>query len=45
MPLSIPNTASLVGAEVFNQSVALVVGINAANMVSSNGLELSIGDI
>ncbi len=44
-PLSIPNTASLVGAEVFNQSVALVVGINAANMVTSNGLELSIGDI
>jgi hypothetical protein len=43
--LAIPNTASLVGADVFSQSVALVPGINAASMVSSNGLGLSLGDI
>ena len=44
-PLAIPNTAALVGTEVRNQSVALVLNINPAHMVTSNGLELSIGDI
>ncbi|MGK0263419.1 MAG: hypothetical protein ACI8UD_002070, partial [Planctomycetota bacterium] len=43
--LSIPSTAALIGTEVLNQSVALVLNINAANMVTSNGLELSLGDI
>ncbi|MFT7537321.1 MAG: hypothetical protein ACI85K_003279, partial [Hyphomicrobiaceae bacterium] len=43
--LSIPSTAALIGTEVLNQSVVLVLNINAANMVTSNGLELSLGDI
>ena len=44
-PLAIPSTTTLVGTEVFNQSVALVLNINAANMVNSNGIKLKIGDL
>jgi hypothetical protein len=44
-PLTVPNTVTLVGSKVFNQSTVLALNINAAHMVTSNGLELSIGDV
>lgn len=43
--LPIPNAPSLIGTKVFNQSVVLALNINSANMVTSNGLELTIGDV
>jgi hypothetical protein len=42
--LPIPNDPTLVSAKVHGQSVMLVPNINAFNMVTSNGLELLIGD-
>ena len=43
--LAIPNNPTLVGTKVLGQSVILAPNINAANMVTSNGLELLIGDV
>jgi hypothetical protein len=43
--LAIPNTPSLVSTKVLNQSVVFALNINAAHMVTSNGLELKIGDV
>lgn len=42
---TIPNTPSLIGTKVLNQSVVFALNINAAHMVTSNGLELAIGDV
>ena len=38
-----PNTPSLAGQVLLNQSAVMVLGINAFNMVTSNGLEFIIG--
>jgi hypothetical protein len=38
-----PNTPSLAGTILLNQSAVMVLGINAFNMVTSNGLEFVVG--
>ena len=43
--LTVPNTPTLISTKVFNQSAVFALNINAAHMVTSNGLELSIGDV
>jgi hypothetical protein len=44
-PLTIPNNPALVGSKVLNQSAVLVLGINPANIATSNGIEMTIGDV
>jgi hypothetical protein len=43
--LGIPNSNALIGTKVLNQSAVLVLNINPFNIVTSNGLELTIGDV
>ncbi|MBZ0154420.1 MAG: hypothetical protein K8J09_23075 [Planctomycetes bacterium] len=43
-PLSIPNNLALVGSHVYTQGIALVMGLNPFGFISSNGVDLSIGD-
>jgi len=43
--LTIPSATNLIGTQVYNQSVVFALNINPANMVTSNGLELKIGDV
>ena len=44
-PLSIPSSNSLIGTKVLNQSAVMVLNINPFHIVTSNGLELTIGDV
>ena len=44
-PLSIPTSTSLIGAKVHTQSGVMVLNINPFNIATSNGLELTIGDV
>ena len=43
--LSIPSSSSLIGSKVRNQSAVFVLNINPFHTVTSNGLELTIGDV
>ena len=45
MPLSIPNNPALQGLHVFAQSVAFAAGANPLGMVSSNGVDLRLGNL
>jgi hypothetical protein len=45
VPLGIPNNAGLVGMHVFAQSVTFSAGFNAMNMLSSNGVDLGLGNL
>ncbi len=42
--LAVPSHSSWLGARIQCQSYAFVPGINAAGAISSNGLELVLGD-
>jgi len=44
-PLSIPSSTTLIGTKVQAQSGVMVLNINPFNIATSNGLELTIGDI
>jgi len=44
-PLGIPSSNSLIGTKVLNQSAVMVLNINPFHIVTSNGLELTIGDV
>ena len=44
-PLSIPNNLALVGLHFYTQGIALVMGLNPFGFISSNGVDLSIGDM
>lgn len=43
IPLLVPPSGAVLGTDVYLQSVSQVVGINAAGLISSNGLRLRIG--
>ncbi|MFK7740590.1 MAG: hypothetical protein AB8H80_09730 [Planctomycetota bacterium] len=43
--LSIPNTASLIGGVVYAQGAVFASGINALNLVTSNGVLATLGDV
>ena len=44
-PLSIPTSTSLIGAKVHTQSGVMLLNFNPFNIATSNGLELTIGDV
>jgi hypothetical protein len=41
----VPNNPIIIGLHVFAQGVALVPGVNAAGILSSNGVDLMVGNI
>ncbi|MFT7534666.1 MAG: serine protease AprX [Hyphomicrobiaceae bacterium] len=45
IPVMIPNNPALIGQEVQNQSLVLVPNSNPAQLVTSNGVRLLLGDI
>jgi hypothetical protein len=44
VPLAIPAGPALLNVRVYGQSLALVPGINALGAITSNGLDLVVGD-
>lgn len=45
MPLSVPNNPALTGMHLFAQSATFTTGFNAFGVLSSNGLDLGVGNL